>query len=477
MGFCNILTRFKKPICLIESHLIGEILSKSMASPLAENNNERVSQLLKFFLQDEDFVRANIVNAQKKIIYTVDSGKIPDDNLMIKESFDLTDSDKKLTLGTLNIVYSKEKIDFNFDKEMYWVLLLVLFLIIVRSFALLNTLQKLVLKPISQLVEATRRIASGNLDEQVSLNSDDEIGTLALNLEIMRQSLKELIKPQEIRTRLSLQQMVHVTQESKKYLESTFSKLATIANQQESFTKEWTTLTQELDSFVTNITTMALELVNTMQNVIASINDMIAIAQTGQTNVLKTQTVMEELMRIGDTTVKDFENLAEDLVKINNMLGVIVRVADRTNLLSVNANIQAAKTKEKNHGFSVIGSEISRLAEETAIATLEIEKSVEEITDAKTKGMKSAIELRKEVSRGTSSVTTVNDLLMQISQQVQLLAPRLELINQAVQSQSTTAQNIYQKLGEMRAVGKEADELLKTFKKALDELQVGIQGD
>jgi methyl-accepting chemotaxis protein WspA len=96
----------------------------------------------------------------------------------------------------------------------------------------------------------------------------------------------------------------------------------------------------------------------------------------------------------------------------------IARVADQTNLLSLNAAIEAEKAGEYGRGFSVVATEIRRLADQTAVATYDIEQIVREIQSAVAAGVMGMDKFSEEVRRGMSEVTQVGDQLSQIIGQV-----------------------------------------------------------
>ena len=96
------------------------------------------------------------------------------------------------------------------------------------------------------------------------------------------------------------------------------------------------------------------------------------------------------------------------------MVTTIAKVADQTNLLSLNAAIEAEKAGEYGRGFSVVATEIRRLADQTAVATYDIEQMVREIQSAVAAGVMGMDKFSEEVRRGMSEVTQVGDQLSQI---------------------------------------------------------------
>ena len=116
--------------------------------------------------------------------------------------------------------------------------------------------------------------------------------------------------------------------------------------------------------------------------------------------------------------------LNEKAGNINQVVTTITKVADQTNLLSLNAAIEAEKAGEYGRGFAVVATEIRRLADQTAVATYDIEQMVKEIQSAVSAGVMGMDKFSEEVRRGMQEVQQVGGQLSQIIQQVQALAPR-----------------------------------------------------
>src|SRR3979409_525307 len=111
---------------------------------------------------------------------------------------------------------------------------------------------------------------------------------------------------------------------------------------------------------------------------------------------------------------------------ISLVVTTITKVADQTNLLSLNAAIEAEKAGEYGRGFAVVATEIRRLADQTAVATYDIDQMVKEIQSAVAAGVMGMDKFAEEVRRGMQDVQQVGGQLSQVIQQVQALAPQVE---------------------------------------------------
>jgi methyl-accepting chemotaxis protein WspA len=148
----------------------------------------------------------------------------------------------------------------------------------------------------------------------------------------------------------------------------------------------------------------------------------------------------------------------------------ITKVADQTNLLSLNAAIEAEKAGEYGRGFAVVATEIRRLADQTAVATYDIEQMVKEIQSAVAAGVMGMDKFSEEVRRGMQEVQQVGGQLTQVIQQVQALAPRVESVSEGMQAQATGAEQITQALAQLSEAAQQTVDSLRQSGLAIDEL-------
>ena len=167
--------------------------------------------------------------------------------------------------------------------------------------------------------------------------------------------------------------------------------------------------------------------------------------------------------------------LSEKAANISQVVITISKVADQTNLLSLNAAIEAEKAGEYGRGFAVVATEIRRLADQTAVATYDIEQMVREIQSAVAAGVMGMDKFSEEVRRGMHDVQQVGVQLSQVIHQVQALAPRVESVNEGMQAQASGAEQITQALGQLSEAAQQTVASLRQSGLAIDELnQVAI---
>jgi len=168
--------------------------------------------------------------------------------------------------------------------------------------------------------------------------------------------------------------------------------------------------------------------------------------------------------------------LNEKAGNITQVVTTITRVADQTNLLSLNAAIEAEKAGEYGKGFAVVATEIRRLADQTAVATYDIEQMVREIQSAVSAGVMGMDKFSEEVRRGMEEVEQVGSQLSQIIAQVQQMAPRCEAASEGMRAQATGAEQITQALSQLSEAALQTVESLRQSNQAIDGLHQSATG-
>jgi methyl-accepting chemotaxis protein WspA len=218
-------------------------------------------------------------------------------------------------------------------------------------------------------------------------------------------------------------------------------------------------------------------LVKTMSEVSAVADQSATLANSGQAGLSRMEETMRQVMEAAASINAKLAVLNEKASNINQVVTTITKVADQTNLLSLNAAIEAEKAGEYGRGFAVVASEIRRLADQTAVATYDIEQTVKEIQSAVSAGVMGMDKFSEEVRRGMAEVQHVGGELSQIIQQVQALAPRVESVNEGMQAQATGAEQISQALTQLSEAAQQTVESLRHSTAAVDglmETSVGL---
>ena len=193
-------------------------------------------------------------------------------------------------------------------------------------------------------------------------------------------------------------------------------------------------------------------------------------AASGQAGLQKMESTMHQVVEASSSIAAKLEVLNEKASNINTVVTTITKVADQTNLLSLNAAIEAEKAGEYGLGFSVVATEIRRLADQTAVATWDIEQMVKEMQTAVTAGVMSVEHFSEEVRRSVDEVSTISSGLTEIIDQVQALTPRFETVHEGMQFQSQGADQIKQAIVQLSESAQQTVDSLRQSHSSIDHL-------
>jgi PAS domain S-box-containing protein len=200
--------------------------------------------------------------------------------------------------------------------------------------------------------------------------------------------------------------------------------------------------TQQVMTTAQEIAATSQELVQTMHDVTSMSADTATAAESSQTGLARMEAVMQTMETASRTIANRLALIQERAANITSVITTITKVAEQTNLLSLNAAIEAEKAGQHGRGFAVVAREIRRLADQTAEATLDIEHIVKEMTSAVSAGVVGMDQFAHEVRQGVQEVRTVSAQLAQIITQVQTLSPRFDTVHAGMQAQAQGAQQI-----------------------------------
>jgi methyl-accepting chemotaxis protein WspA len=316
--------------------------------------------------------------------------------------------------------------------------------------------------PLQRAVQTAQQVASGDLTADIEVRTRDETGQLLAALKNMMQSLAKIVGE---------------VQNSGIKVNSSVTAISATGKEQQATASEIAATTTEIGATSKEISATSRELVKTMNEVSAVADQSATLANSGQAGLSRMEETMRQVMEAAASINAKLAVLNEKATNINQVVTTITKVADQTNLLSLNAAIEAEKAGEYGRGFAVVASEIRRLADQTAVATYDIEQTVKEIQSAVSAGVMGMDKFSEEVRRGMREVQQVGGELSQIIQHVQALAPRVESVNEGMQAQATGAEQISQALTQLSEAAQQTVEALRHSSVAVDglmEVSVGL---
>jgi methyl-accepting chemotaxis protein WspA len=316
-------------------------------------------------------------------------------------------------------------------------------------------LMRAILQPMQRILEAFEAMRGGNLNTRLTLDRRDEYAMIETGFNAMAVALLELVSQSQ---RSSIAVTTSVTE------------IAATSKQQQATATETAATTTEIGATSREIVATSRDLLRTMDEVSSAAEQAAVLADSGQLGLNRMEETMHQVIGAAELINAKLATLNEKAGNITQVVTTIVKVADQTNLLSLNAAIEAEKAGEYGRGFSVVASEVRRLADQTAVATYDIEQMVREIQSAVSAGVMGMDKFSEEVRRGMAEVQLVGEQLTQIIQQTQALAPRLSMVNEGMQAQASGAEQINQALVQLAEATGQTVESLRQTSSAIDEL-------
>jgi methyl-accepting chemotaxis protein WspA len=336
-------------------------------------------------------------------------------------------------------------------------LLLGLTLTLINGYALIQSINR----PLAKIVSTLEIMKQGDFSQRVSLPRQDEFGVLANGLNLMAEALTGLIGQ---------------VQKSGIQVNSSATEIAASSKQQMSTSNEIAATTNQISATAKQISTTSNELVKTMKEVSDATENTAMLASSGQTGLTRMEATMRQIIEASGSINTRLSVLSDKASNINSVVTTITKVADQTNLLSLNAAIEAEKAGEYGRGFSVVATEIRRLADQTAVATYDIEQIVKEMQTAVSAGVMGMDKFSEEVRKGALVIEQVSSELIQIVNQVQKLTPHFEMVSEGMESQAMGAQQISEALVQLGETTQQTVDSLRQSNMAIEKLNDVTRG-
>ncbi|HEY9271971.1 methyl-accepting chemotaxis protein [Achromobacter sp.] len=316
-------------------------------------------------------------------------------------------------------------------------------------------LMRAIANPMRAIVKTLEATGGGDLTRRLTLARKDEFNAIETGFNGMVDELTGLVGK---------------TQRSAVQVATSVTEIAATSKQQQATASEVAATTTEIGVTSREISATSRELVRTMAEVSGAAEQTAALAGSGQVGLARMEDTMRNVVGAAGSVNAKLAILNEKAGNITQVVTTITKVADQTNLLSLNAAIEAEKAGEYGRGFVVVATEIRRLADQTAVATYDIEQMVREIQSSVSAGVMGMDKFSEEVRRGMADMQQVGDQLSQIIQQVQTLAPRVQMVNEGMQAQATGAEQINQALQQLSDAAQQTVESLRQSTLAIEEL-------
>lgn len=315
---------------------------------------------------------------------------------------------------------------------------------------------------LQRLANCAQKVGSGDLTISVPVtDARDEIGILLVAFQNMTENLNSLI---------------FQVQKSAIQITTAATEIAASGIQLEATMTKQIASTDRVTSTANKIVSTSASLMKTMDEVDVNSQTTAKSAGESQKDLIQMEKTMYSLVEATNNISEKLEVISQKSNNINQILNTIVKVADQTNLLSLNAAIEAEKAGEYGSGFAVVAREIRRLADRTAVATLEIESTVQEVKTAVANGVKEMNIFTLQVKQSVDVVHNISTKVGAIIEEVQALNPRFQLVSSNMENQSQGAEQISESMVQLTQASWQTKEALQEINSAIGELQNATQG-
>jgi len=295
---------------------------------------------------------------------------------------------------------------------------------------------RLIVKPLRSVIGIAQRIAAGDLSGQIEVSRRDEIGQLMLAMQQMGAGLSGIVS--------GLQAGIEQLAASALSLSAVTEQTNREVSSQQEETEQVSTAMNQMTATVHDVARNAEEAALAAQ----SADDKV---DSGQVVVRQSLQRIEQLASSSASASHSIESLSAEIQNIGVVLGVIKSVAEQTNLLALNAAIEAARAGEQGRGFAVVADEVRALAKRTQQSTEEIERLVSSLRAGASASVAQIQSSGELVKLAVSDVLQTESALGSIASAVSMIQQMNQQIAAAAEEQTSVAEEINRSVTNIRA--------------------------
>lgn len=326
--------------------------------------------------------------------------------------------------------------------------LTILLVFVVRLVTMLN-------RNIATLNKTLREVARGDLSVTADIPQKDELGSMADSINKTIEQLRSIIT--------AVKAAADNVAGSSRELSQETERVTKRADTQADRVMQVSAAMEEMSVAVTEISSGA-------NNVVEASTQTQSIVEDGKGNMAKSMDATRRIVETVESSSTDITELSQAIGKINEITKVIKDIADQTNLLALNAAIEAARAGEQGRGFAVVADEVRKLAERTTLSTADITAMVETISSKTGSSVRSMETVKREVESGASYSNSTNNTLTQVIEAAVRVTTLAHQIASATNEQSIASEETARNMEEISSLTEENAASIHQVRKAADTL-------
>jgi methyl-accepting chemotaxis protein len=303
------------------------------------------------------------------------------------------------------------------------------------------TLKNTFLRPLHHIMDVITKFSKGDFSTPVTLDSQDELGTLASDIESMRQEIVNIFG--------SINSTASELSDASININQAASDIARHTGETERYTDQVSTAINELNDTVQEVATGA-------SNAASSAQSADEAAQQGLNMMDKTTASINTLSEDVVVVAEAMDKLEQDTASVGAVLDVIKGIAEQTNLLALNAAIEAARAGEQGRGFAVVADEVRALAQRTQESTEEIQQIIETVQNGTSAAVKAMSSNKEQTQNTVELANNASTSITEITHSVGSIRDQNNQIATAAEEQSYAAKEIGKNVDSMATLAKEA---------------------
>jgi methyl-accepting chemotaxis protein len=294
-----------------------------------------------------------------------------------------------------------------------------------------------IVRPLKRVIGLAERIAAGDLSARIEIDRRDEIGQLLGAMQAMAGNLRE---------------MVGRLQGGVTQLSSSAQSLSTVTEQTRQGVNGQKLETDQVATAMSQMTATVHEVARNAEAAAASTEQADRRVDSGSQLVRQTLQRIDQLAGAMDATTASIQRLSQDTQRIDAVLEVIKNVAEQTNLLALNAAIEAARAGEQGRGFAVVADEVRALAKRTQQSTAEIEALIAALREGSRRAVADMAQSASLVSQTVEGANQTEGALTAIAEAVARIFEMNQQIAAAAEQQTAVAEEINRSVTSIRDI-------------------------